>query len=390
MSLATANLGQLHAEPAKKAKGALAAKTAAKLGESKPFQKLIQGLLKKNPAKAEKAATPVKKGQDALPRQEARDATKARALLGKLAEQAAPKAERPVAKPDAKPAKEKGMGLEAETKAPAKPKARREALAEEARGESGEAKIAQLLASFKPRQAEEAPRPDKEAKAEQKTEGIKEGQGRRKAEKPRLELRDYRSAKPSEDGQSASKGGEAAKDSRLDEARSTIVIDIGPRGSQGDAEAKSGSPSAPSFQSRLNESLRDVYNAEIVRQSSILLRDGDSAIMRLSLRPESLGNVKVRLEMADNNITGTIVVESEAAKDAFEADLEALAKSFVDSGFHDAKLEVSVNSGSAQDGQGRFDGRGRGQSPTMAAATGGMERQLASAEIGVGALNIVV
>jgi flagellar hook-length control protein FliK len=135
---------------------------------------------------------------------------------------------------------------------------------------------------------------------------------------------------------------------------SQLTIDLAPRGGQKPlAGEKTEAAQGQSFSARLASSLRDGYNAEIVKHSVVILRGDDSGIIRLNLKPESLGNVKVRLNLADNNITGTIIVESEAAKNAFEANIEHLAKSFIDSGFQDAKLQVSVDSGASGSGGGQ-------------------------------------
>lgn len=145
----------------------------------------------------------------------------------------------------------------------------------------------------------------------------------------------------------ASEGPMAGKESGTGASEHQMTIDLGPDGARsGKGPTIKGESGGTGFAARLAESLRDGYNAEIVKHSAVILRADDSGLIRLNLKPESLGNVKVRLNLADNTITGTIIVESEAAKDAFEANIEHLAKSFVDSGFQDAKLQVSVDSGS--------------------------------------------
>jgi flagellar hook-length control protein FliK len=73
----------------------------------------------------------------------------------------------------------------------------------------------------------------------------------------------------------------------------------------------------------------------------------------MTLKPESLGNVKIRLEMADNKIAGHIIVESNEALRAFEREIRSLEQAFRDSGFDGATLEMAVASESGQDGAGR-------------------------------------
>ena len=90
---------------------------------------------------------------------------------------------------------------------------------------------------------------------------------------------------------------------------------------------------------------RELYqnlNNEIVRHASFLLKDGNEGTIRLNLKPESLGNVKIHLEMAENKIMGRIVVESADALRAFERELSSLEKAFRDSGFDDVSLDMSL------------------------------------------------
>jgi len=109
-------------------------------------------------------------------------------------------------------------------------------------------------------------------------------------------------------------------------------------------EAKAGQ----AFEDLLARELHQNFNNDIVRHASIALRDGNEGTIKLALKPESLGNVKIRLEMAENKITGHIVVESKEALRAFEREISSLEKAFRDSGFDGANLEMSL----AADGRG--------------------------------------
>jgi hypothetical protein len=129
-----------------------------------------------------------------------------------------------------------------------------------------------------------------------------------------------------------------------DSSRENSVTEAGARQDFGDALARE---------------LRDHLNTDIVRQAQVILRDRGEGVIRLSLRPENLGNVKVRLEMTENKITGHIVVESSEAFKAFERELPVLEKAFQDSGFSETSLDMSFagdsssfagNFGSGQDG----------------------------------------
>ena len=101
--------------------------------------------------------------------------------------------------------------------------------------------------------------------------------------------------------------------------------------------------SATAMENMLARELHQNLNGDIVRHASVALRDGGESVIRLALRPESLGNVKIRLEMTDNKITGVILVESDEAMNAFRKELAALEQAFKESGFADANLELSLS-----------------------------------------------
>ena len=123
-------------------------------------------------------------------------------------------------------------------------------------------------------------------------------------------------------------------------------------------EAKAGQ----SFENFLARELHQNFNNDIVRHASVMLRDGNEGTIRLALKPESLGNVKIRLEMAENKITGRIIVESEEALRAFEREIASLEKAFRESGFDGANLEMSL----AADGrEAQQQWQGTEASPTL-------------------------
>ncbi len=103
----------------------------------------------------------------------------------------------------------------------------------------------------------------------------------------------------------------------------------------------------------LNE-LREKLNDRIVKQSSIVLKDENAGEIRLILKPESLGKVRIRLHLDENNLTGRIIVDTPAAKDAFEQNMFRLEKAFTESGFEMGSLDVSV--GEKHSGKSKDDG----------------------------------
>lgn len=94
--------------------------------------------------------------------------------------------------------------------------------------------------------------------------------------------------------------------------------------------------------SALMKQLEENVNSKIVKQSSIILKDGGSGEIKLILKPEQLGSVRIRLNLTDNRITGQIIVDSSAVKDIFEQNLQNLERAFKENGFDTAALNVSV------------------------------------------------
>lgn len=125
-----------------------------------------------------------------------------------------------------------------------------------------------------------------------------------------------------------------------------------------------------SFANALAQELRAQYNGDIVRHASIVLKNGGDGLIRLALQPGHLGDVKIQLKIADNNIAARIVVKSEEALKAFESELSSLRQAFIDGGFDGASLELSVSADGAGQGQGG-QGDAEGKQPFYTARLGG-------------------
>ncbi|MCL2244922.1 MAG: flagellar hook-length control protein FliK [Treponema sp.] len=96
------------------------------------------------------------------------------------------------------------------------------------------------------------------------------------------------------------------------------------------------------LENMLARELHQNFNGDIVRHASMILRNGGEGIIKLALHPETLGNVKIRLEMAENKITGFIEVESKEAMNAFRKEIAALEQAFREQGFAEASLDLSL------------------------------------------------
>jgi len=116
---------------------------------------------------------------------------------------------------------------------------------------------------------------------------------------------------------------------------------------EGEAAGKTGNQAfLKSLEDALAKELRGNLSMDIIRDAMIIAKNGGEGTIRLSLRPASLGDVKIHLEMTENRITGLIVVESNEALRAFVKELSVLERAFKDSGFSEANLEMFL----AQDG----------------------------------------
>lgn len=96
--------------------------------------------------------------------------------------------------------------------------------------------------------------------------------------------------------------------------------------------------------------------SEIVRQVKVVLNRADAGEIRISLRPEHLGRVRVRIRMEENRLSGRIFVESAAAREAFRSALDGLQTKLVESGFGAADLELAWDEQSMADPRGSREG----------------------------------
>ena len=111
----------------------------------------------------------------------------------------------------------------------------------------------------------------------------------------------------------------------------------GGEGAQGVAQNAAGA----SFAERLASELRN-NAADIVRAGQIVLRNGGEGTIRLALHPETLGAVRIHLEMSgEKRVSGKITVSSREAWDAFSESMDSLVAAFSDEGFDAAGFDLS-------------------------------------------------
>jgi hypothetical protein len=226
-----------------------------------------------------------------------------------------------------------------------------------------------------------------QASAQKTVLGEKEGRNRldeaRNRDKKRglaVEVRDFRSHGVELSQKDSAFQVKAAAESRTGESsvrEITLELRLPNQGQESQSAPVSWETKAgQAFENILARELHQNLNNDIVRHASVILRDSSEGTIRLALKPESLGNVKIRLEMAENKITGHITVESEEALRAFEKEITSLEKAFVESGFEGANLEMSL----AADGGGAEQWQGTEASQSLMRIIAASHYEAAAAE----------
>jgi flagellar hook-length control protein FliK len=192
-----------------------------------------------------------------------------------------------------------------------------------------------------------------EEAASLKKETGKEGRGRladangkNRRDKLSFEVRDMRSGGADNQNNTAQvKAGAQFVSERVQDApikEITLELKL-PNQAQSTAqtawETKAG---GAALENMLARELHQNFNGDIVRHASMALHDGGEGVIKLALRPDSLGNVKIHLKMSENKITGNIIVESEEALNAFKKEIASLEQAFRESGFTNAELNLSL------------------------------------------------
>lgn len=155
-----------------------------------------------------------------------------------------------------------------------------------------------------------------------------------------IEVKDFRTNVEGAQGE--------AKDFKKDFVRAVqndsqgLTIELGAQSERNmlSLDSQSAAADGSNFQAMLKNQITQ-NAAEFVRAGNIVLRDNDSGSINLVLHPESLGNVKIGLELSGKIITGHIVVASREAFNAFGDGADVLRNAFIQSGFEDARFDVS-------------------------------------------------
>jgi flagellar hook-length control protein FliK len=127
------------------------------------------------------------------------------------------------------------------------------------------------------------------------------------------------------------------------------------------SSAAPSSQGAGALSQMLAQDLNGTLGLNIVQNASMVLRDGGAGTINLNLKPESLGTVKIKLDLTDNKVTGSITVQSEDALKAFLQQVHGLEQTFREQGFNDAQINVNIGGQSAGQGQGNSAGQDQGR-----------------------------
>lgn len=153
----------------------------------------------------------------------------------------------------------------------------------------------------------------------------------------------------------------------------------------GSSGAGARSPGSGSGSALPGSALQERLLPEIVHQAGIILRDGGEGEIRLVLKPEHLGSVRIRLHLGESSLEGRIVVDNSNVKELLESNLEGLKSALRQEGYATANIDVTVSG----DGGRR---RQLEQDPWAVAerSAGGFERvALAALDLGFTAVNLL-
>jgi flagellar hook-length control protein FliK len=146
----------------------------------------------------------------------------------------------------------------------------------------------------------------------------------------------------------------SAEDVKRDDSRQEIEIRVTFRAGDerfDDTLRTTDERSVKESASGLLRRMRDEGNAQIVKSARFILTDKNEGEIRLVLKPESLGEVRIRLSMQDNLIGGRILVENESVREVFEQNMPGLASAFKESGFEMGSMNVSVGNGDTRESE---------------------------------------
>lgn len=113
--------------------------------------------------------------------------------------------------------------------------------------------------------------------------------------------------------------------------------------------AQNAASQGSTFQEMFAQTLNN-HVPEFVKAGTLVLKNNNQGEINMNLKPESLGNVKLFLQVSDKVITGQITVHSKEAMEAFKQNLEGIKQAFVANGFEEANINLVMADSSAFSG----------------------------------------
>ena len=187
----------------------------------------------------------------------------------------------------------------------------------------------------------------------------------------RRELDGSGADRPGADGEAAARrdSGQSSQNA-LERMTSHMREGATPEASDGDADRPWGPTTNASARSlpdasrsselasRLHRTVQEQLTGEIVRSARLIVRSADRGEIRLHLRPENLGSVRITLHMQDGHIAGRIIVDNQTVREVFEQNLASLQRAFQESGLEASGVQISLADSGGRDGR---DGEASGR-----------------------------
>ena len=128
----------------------------------------------------------------------------------------------------------------------------------------------------------------------------------------------------------------------------TVPLDVINRTLESDASHMLRTPnehstSSEEMQQELRQFLKTTANDNILRHARFVLRGGQEGEIRLLLKPEELGTMRVNLHLQNNLINGRIVVDNPTARLLLDHNLPELLRALRENGIDVGTLDVSLN-----------------------------------------------
>ena len=169
------------------------------------------------------------------------------------------------------------------------------------------------------------------------------GKARQVGKKPRVVVLDLRkdqlAAKESQEHRSPLKSSFSLTTDRAVEAQDRDVSVLFRAPFQDRAQGPALEASVRTTRAAANFEQR--FIPEVVKQTGIILKDGGNGEIRLVLKPENLGSIRIRLALNESSLEGRIVVDNNSVKELVESSLDNLKNALRMEGYQ-TNLEVSV------------------------------------------------